>query len=48
MRVNRIELEEAKKRMVWIIDRDVPSVAQRLCRSSCCGVTAASARSVVS
>ena len=34
MRVNRIELEEAKKRMMWIIDRDVPSVAPELCRSS--------------
>ena len=47
MRVNRIELEEAKKRMVWIIDRDVPSVVPQLCHSSCCGVAAALARSVV-
>ena len=44
MRVNGIELEEAKKRMLWIIDRDVPSVAPERCRSSCYGVAAASAR----
>ena len=47
MRVNRIELEEAKKRNVWIIDRGVPSVVPQLCHSSSCGVAATLARSVV-
>ena len=47
MRVDRIELKEAKKRMMWIIDRDVPSVVPKQCRSSCCGAAAALAQSVV-